>query len=124
MFSLTDNCYFLKKKKDTDNSLAKIHTVTEDEESKETIEAVTGKKRKRKKTSSGTFYYSMSSSFVVLPILFISLLFHFYDCIKEAVDGFSVFRSSTSKSNEEGQADDDDDGSIRLKKEQNKQLEV
>ncbi|RHN48437.1 putative RNA helicase [Medicago truncatula] len=79
------------QKKDTDNSFAKIQTVTEDEESKETIEAVSGKKRKRKKTSS-------------------------------AVDGFSVFRSSTSKSNEEGQADDNDE-SIRLKKEQNKQLE-
>ncbi|CAK8537385.1 unnamed protein product [Lathyrus sativus] len=52
---------------------------------KETIEAVSSKKRKRKKTSS------------------------------EAVGGFSVFRSSTSKTNEKVQAGDDE--SIRLKKE-------
>lgn len=59
--------------------------MTEDEEIKETIEAVSAKKRKRKKTSF------------------------------EAVDGFSVFRSSTSMSSEKVQADDDE--SIRLKKE-------
>jgi hypothetical protein len=57
--------------------------VTEDEESKETTEAVTGKKRKRKKTSSGihilkTFYYSIPSSFVPI-VFFISLLLHFYE---------------------------------------------
>ncbi|PNX98343.1 DEAD-box ATP-dependent RNA helicase 57-like protein, partial [Trifolium pratense] len=80
-------------KKDTDNSLVKIQSVIEDEENKETIEAVSAKKRKRKKTSS------------------------------EAVDGFSVFRSSTSKSNKEVKVDDNEDESIRLKKEQNKQLE-
>ncbi|XP_050910632.1 DEAD-box ATP-dependent RNA helicase 57 [Lathyrus oleraceus] len=79
------------QKKNADTSLAKIQSVTEDEEIKETIEAVSAKKRKRKKTSS------------------------------EAVDGFSVFRSSTSKSSEKVQADDDE--SIRLKKEKNKQLE-
>jgi hypothetical protein len=51
----------LEKKKDTDNSLVKIQSVTEDEENKETIEAVSAKKRKRKKTSSGTLmsYHSM-----------------------------------------------------------------
>ncbi|XP_045798801.1 DEAD-box ATP-dependent RNA helicase 57 [Trifolium pratense] len=81
------------QKKDTDNSLVKIQSVIEDEENKETIEAVSAKKRKRKKTSS------------------------------EAVDGFSVFRSSTSKSNKEVKVDDNEDESIRLKKEQNKQLE-
>jgi hypothetical protein len=51
----------LEKKKDTDNSLVKIQSVTEDEENKETIEAVSAKKRKRKKSSSGTLmsYHSM-----------------------------------------------------------------
>ncbi|KAL5059958.1 hypothetical protein RYX36_031562 [Vicia faba] len=80
------------QKKDVSTSLAKIQSVIEDEEINETIEAVSSKKRKRKKTSS------------------------------EAVDGFSVFRSSTSKSKEKVQAGDDDE-SIQLKKEKNKQLE-
>ncbi|CAK8575951.1 unnamed protein product [Lathyrus sativus] len=73
------------QKKTADTSSTKIQSVTEDEEIKETIEAVSSKKRKRKKTSS------------------------------EAVGGFSVFRSSTSKTNEKVQAGDDE--SIRLKKE-------
>ena len=87
----------------------------------------TMKKRKRKGTSSGNLHSLTTLCYLLHSMLCISLLLHFHKHTKETVEGFNVFRSSTSvaQSNDEVRVIEE---SVELynnkKKEQNKKLEV
>ncbi|KAG4928277.1 hypothetical protein JHK82_053962 [Glycine max] len=123
------------QKKDSDTDSAKISSAAEDEGEKtiepveEKVAASTTKKRKRKGTSSGihilVLYLYYATSCIQLYVS--HFCFVFRKRTKETVEGFNVFRSSTSvaQSNDEVRVNEE---SVELnkktkKKEQNKQLE-
>ncbi|KAH1215430.1 DEAD-box ATP-dependent RNA helicase 57 [Glycine max] len=99
--------------------IANVKTIEPLEEEKGATSTM--KKRKRKGTSSGNLHSLTTLCYLLHSMLCISLLLHFRKHTKETVEGFNVFRSSTSV------AQSNDEESVELynnkKKEQNKKLE-